>query len=69
VEIPEVEEVTETTEEIPETVSAEQLYKNNQDKMVRELAKDAGISHWHTKSIKRLTKELKELEDAEQPED
>jgi hypothetical protein len=37
--------------------------------MVRELAKDAGISHWHTKSIKRLTKELKELEDAEQPED
>jgi hypothetical protein len=55
VEIPEVKEETETEEEPIDEI--------------RVLARDAGISHWHNKSINRLTKELRELEDAEQPED
>ena len=36
---------------------------------IRTAAKNAGISHWHTKSIDRLTSELKELDNGEQPED
>lgn len=32
---------------------------------IRTAAKTAGLSHWHTKSVDRLIKELKELEDAE----
>lgn len=35
------------------------------DDEIRAMAKESGISHWHTKSIGRLVEELKELEDAE----
>ena len=35
------------------------------DDKIRTAAKEAGISHWHTKSIDRLIKELKELDDGE----
>ena len=35
------------------------------DDKIRAAAKEAGISHWHTKSIDRLVKELKELDDGE----
>ena len=35
------------------------------DNEIRAAAKEAGISHWHTKSIDRLENELKDLENAE----
>ena len=54
--------------EEPEETPATEA-ESTKDHEVRTAAKDAGISHWHTKSIDRLTKELKELEDAERPED
>lgn len=38
------------------------------DDDIRTMAKEAGISHWHTKSIDRLVSELKEPEDAERSE-
>lgn len=42
------------------------------DDKIRMAAKDAGISHWHTKSIERLINELDEIKepaDAERSED
>jgi len=63
------EETTDTeTEDIPieTTVLSEDELT---EAAIREAAKNAGISSWHVKSIERLTKELEELEDGEQPED
>ena len=52
------------SEESTETVLTT-VHPNNLDDEVRAKAKDASISNWHNKSIKRLVKELGELEDAE----
>lgn len=62
------EEIAEdTTEETTgtEMEADQELIEND----IRLAAKVAGISHWHNKSIDRLTKELEELEDGEQSED
>jgi len=77
-----VEEVTEDTEEeTPEEaagfLSDLEVVENEEPEEAAEIAynairmkaKAAGIGHWHTKSIDRLEKELKEIEDGERPED
>lgn len=56
-------------ETLEEELETEEEPKKSADVEIRTAAKDAGISHWHTKSIDRLKNELKDLEDAEQPED
>jgi len=54
-----------------EAEEAEKNKKDEKDKEasnendLRAAAKEAGISHWHTKSIDRLENELKDLENAE----
>eukprot|EP00919_Chromeraceae_sp_WS-2016_P064947 GHVR01153776.1.p1 GENE.GHVR01153776.1~~GHVR01153776.1.p1 ORF type:complete len:173 (-),score=16.85 GHVR01153776.1:171-689(-) len=39
----------------------------SEDEAVRNAAKAAGISHWHTKGIDRLKEELKEIEQDSNP--
>lgn len=56
-EVPEAKEVPETSKEDTESEPDEE------ENAIRKAAKDADIDHWHVKSIKRLKKELKELEE------
>ena len=49
----------------PEECYAEPDGAQEENDKIRATAKDAGISNWHNKSIERLVRELKELEDAE----
>jgi len=62
VEVPEIEEEAETTEE-PMEAGEEPIDE------IRAAAREAGISHWHNKSIERLVSELKDTENAERSED
>ena len=59
-------EVVEIPEEVPEE-PVEDPEETPED-AIRTAARDARIRHWHNKSIERLEKELKELEDAERSE-
>lgn len=58
------------TEELEETVEEETVETEIEppepaltENEIRTAAKEAGIGHWHTKSINRLVSELGELED------
>ena len=59
------EKTDEENESPPEGEKAEGELLTTDENEIRAAAKLAGISHWHTKSLKRLTSELKELEDGE----
>lgn len=56
-------------EEEPEVVEIQDKEPEDMKEVaIRHAAKDAGISHWHNKSIERLEKELEEIGDAERSE-